>query len=428
MHRCGEPALPKRRGRRGDRGNRAGAGAIARPGGALVVVLLVFLSLLPVLVVGGCRRQPATSVPTTRVQQGGTVRLALVGEVASIDPREASSPAERVLAGLLFSALAGVDGRGEVFPDLAVGWAGGRGGAYWTVRLRPDAVWHDGRPVTCDDVLFSLRLHPEPFPGLTWQKVDSRTVRFFLSHPDAGFPYWLATVPILPAHLLASGPATGDGGVGGEGSAPPFGRCPVGTGPFRLDPGQGEIAQGAAAPGKVGGPQGGGLREISLLPHLRYHRGRPHLDGLVVRVYPSLAEATRAVLRGEADLGPVLPADAGRVRAPGWRVLETHQPYYMALAFNCERVPVELRRAMVLAIDRLGLATELDVREATFPLPLMSWAYPPEVPWGPYDPAAARQLLQRVGEVPPLRLMVPRDDPLRTRAARLIAAYLGAAG
>ncbi|MDI6823834.1 MAG: peptide ABC transporter substrate-binding protein [Bacillota bacterium] len=428
MHSLGEPARPEPRGWRGDGGNRAGAGAIGRPGGALVVVLFVLLSLLPVLGLGGCRRQPATSVPTTRVQQGGAVRLALVGEVSSLDPREADSPAERALAGLLFSALAGVDGRGEVFPDLAVGWAGGRGGAYWTVRLRPDAVWHDGRPVTCDDVLFSLRLHPEPFPGLTWQKVDSRTVRFFLSHPDAGFPYWLAGVPILPAHLLASEPTTGDAGVGGEGSEPPFGRRPVGTGPFRLDPAQGEIVQGAEAPGKVGGPQGGGLREITLLPHLRHHRGRPHLDGLVVRIYPSLAEATRAALRGEVDLGPVLPADAGRVRGAGWRVLETHQPYYVALAFNCERVPAELRRAMVLAIDRHGLAADLDVREATFALPLISWAYPPEVPWGPYDPAAARRLLDRAGEAPPLRLLVPRDDPLRVRAARLIAAYLGAAG
>lgn len=297
---------------------------------------------------------------------------------------------------------------GGVFPDLAVAWVGGRGGAYWTVRLRPEAVWHDGQPVTSDDVLFSLRLHRDPLPGLTWQKVDSRTVRFFLGSPDAGFPYWLATVPILPAHVLAP-----EGAAGG-GAAVDFARHPVGTGPFRLD-----SPAGVQAP--PGGPQ-----EIALLPHLRYHRGRPHLDGLVVRVYPSLVEATRAVLRGEVDFGPVLPADTGRIRAAGWRILETHEPYYVALAFNCQRVAADLRRAVVLAVDRHELAGALDVREASFALPLLSWAYPAEVPWGHYDPGAAQRLLEGVGASP--ALVVPEEDPLRTRAARLIASYLEAAG
>jgi peptide/nickel transport system substrate-binding protein len=301
-----------------------------------------------------------------------------------------------------------------VFPDLAVGWAGGRGGAYWTVRLRPDAVWHDGQPVTSDDVLFSLRLHPDPLPGLTWQKVDSRTVRFFLNYPDAGLPYWLATVPILPAHVLAHGDAAGAAGVG-------LARQPVGTGPFRLD----SRAVTQAPPG--------GLQEVALLPHLRYHRGRPHLDGLVVRVYPSLAEVTQAVLRGEVDLGPVLPAATGRMRQAGWRILETHEPYYVALAFNCQRLPADVRRAVLLALDRQGLAHALGVREVSFALPLLSWAYPAEVPWEHYDPTAARRLLEGVGEAwaggaSSLSLVVPRGDPLRARAARLIAAYLEAVG
>lgn len=458
MHRLAGSARPRCCGHGGRPGDGSGAGRFAGMLRGLLAVIVV-LSLLQG--VAGCRRQPAPSVVTTGVQQGGTVRLALVGQVASLDPLQAVSPAERALAGVLFSALAGVDGRGEVFPDLAVGWAGGRGGAYWTVRLRPDAVWHDGQPVTSDDVLFSLRLHPYALPGLTWQKVDNRTVRFFLNHPDAGFPYWLATVPILPAHLLSTVPAVGGGeeegqaaaaggareaGVAGDGPPGAEARLPVGAGPFRLDPALGEVVQGVATPNKAGGQQGGGLLEISLLPHLRYHRGRPHLDGLMARAYPSLAEATRAVLRGEVDLGPILPADAGRVRGMGWRVLETHQPYYVALAFNCERVQAQLRRAIALAIDRHGLAADLGVREAAFALPLVSWAYPPEVPWGAYDPAAARRLLEaakqvgeavraeqagqpgEAGQASALSLLVPRDDPVRVRAARLVAAYLGAAG
>ncbi|MEW6399030.1 MAG: peptide ABC transporter substrate-binding protein [Bacillota bacterium] len=390
-------------GGRGRQGMLAPAGAGGRAAVSLYVVLLALLLVLPGVGAGGCRRQPGASVPTTQVRQGGTVRVALPGEVASLDPREARTPAERIMAGLLFSALAGVEGRGEVFPDLAVGWAGGRGGTYWTVRIRPDAVWHDGQQVTSDDVLFTLRSHRDPLPGLTWQRVDSRTVRFFLSHPDAGFPYWLATVPILPAHLLTDG----------AGAA----RQPVGTGPFRLEPGQG----GTASPG-------GEPREIALLPHLRYHRGRPHLDGLVVRIYPSLAEASRAVLRGEVDFGPVLPGDAERARAAGWRVIETHQSFYIALAFNCQRVPADLRRAIVHAIDRPTLASTLGVREVPHPLPLISWAYPPEVAWGTYDPGAAGRLVQKLGEPPSLDLMVPRDDSLRARAARLVSAYMGTVG
>jgi len=380
---------------------------VRQAGVALLVVLMGVWG-------AGCLREPSTTAPTVRVRQGRVVREALVGPVVSLDPREATSPAEKVLVGLLFSALAGVDGRGEVFPDLAVGWVGGRGGVYWTVRLRPDAMWHDGQPVTADDVVFSLHSHPEPLPGLTWQKVDSRTIRFFLKYPDAGFPYWLATVPVLPAHLLADG----------TGAAQDFARRPVGTGPFRLGTWEGD--------------------EIGLLPHLRYHRGRPHLDRFVAHIYPSLARASRVLIQGEVDAGPVVPSDLERARQGGWRVLETHQPYYVALALNCSRLDAGVRRAISLAIDRHTLVRELatgtaggapggasgvyGLREAVFPLPLISWAYPAEVPTGAYDPAGARDLLAGAKEIAPLSLLLPRGDPIRAEAARIIAAYLGRVG
>lgn len=391
---------------------------------------MAIVALVAGLALAGCRGQPVPAAPAVPVRPGGTVREALVGKVTSLDPRQASTPAERVVCGLLFSALAGVDGEGRVFPDLAVGWAAGRGGMYWTVRLRPDVFWHDGQPVSVDDVLFSLEAYPRP-PGLSWQKVDRRSIRFFLTYPDAGFPYWLATAPILPRHLLAQ-----DGGAAGAASA--FARRPVGTGPFRLE---------------AWVEDAGGGQEIRLLPHERYHRGRPRLDGLVLRIYPTPDRASRALLRGDVDLGPLLPAHVARCRDRGWQVLETHQPYYIALAFNCRRVPADVRRAIALALDRHALVNHLGrlagaggagtmgqggatdggggpplIREVAFVLPLISWAYPAEVPWEGYDPVRARQLLGGRKEVPALGLAVPADDPLRTGAARAVVSYLEAVG
>jgi peptide/nickel transport system substrate-binding protein len=120
-------------------------------------------------------------------------------------------------------------------PDLASSWVASTNGRTWTFHLRPDATWHDGQPVTADDVVFTVGVTQRSdyagplagaWKGVSATKVGPLDVRFNLGAPVADFPLAAAS-PILPSHVLA-GLSTA------QLAAASFGRDPVGAGPFRL--------------------------------------------------------------------------------------------------------------------------------------------------------------------------------------------------
>lgn len=162
-------------------------------------------------------------------------REGVVGRPSSLTPLTARTRADRTLVGLIFSGLVGLGPDNTLVPDLASGWSVDKGGQSWTVRIRPDAVWQDGQPVTAADVLYTVSALKDPAAAgeqaAVWadasaERVDDRTVRFTLSAPVGGFLAAL-TVPLLPAHLLAEVPLSGL-------ASSSFALRPVGSGPYRL--------------------------------------------------------------------------------------------------------------------------------------------------------------------------------------------------
>src|SRR5262249_45148274 len=106
-------------------------------------------------------------------------------------------------------------------------------GETYTFTLRDGVRWHDGRPLSIDDVLFTIRMIQGPAftgdPGLraiwktvTVDAIDEHTLICRLSGPFPSFLEYSA-FPILPAHLLADIPPE-------QWAASPFAARPVGTG------------------------------------------------------------------------------------------------------------------------------------------------------------------------------------------------------
>lgn len=202
---------------------------------------------------------------------------------------------------LIYRGLAELGPDGQPRPDLAEDWET-VGGTEWIVRLKSGLTWHDGQPVTADDVVFtltaaahrSLRDWPGPEAltvrrrALLWasrhvEALDALTVRIILDRPDGSIPYDL-TLPLVPAHLLRSEPDPKAWPAG------PLAQTPVGTGFYRWIAGGAEGITLEAWPRRGRWPRLSGFRflpvagESAGLQALREGK----LDGVVLESEPRL--------------------------------------------------------------------------------------------------------------------------------------------
>lgn len=159
----------------------------------------------------------------------------VVGNLDTLNPIFATSPAERSAAQLIFAGLLRYDQSGNISGDLAQSWQFDATGKKVTVVLRPDLKWHDGTAVTTKDVVYTINMIKNSDVGSpllsSWQGVivharDAQTVEFTLPFPYEAFLDSL-TVGILPEHIL--------------GQVAPidlrnstFNRAPIGSGPFEF--------------------------------------------------------------------------------------------------------------------------------------------------------------------------------------------------
>jgi peptide/nickel transport system substrate-binding protein len=309
-------------------------------------------------------------VPAT----GGVLAEGIMGAPQRLNPLLSDdNPVDRELVSLIFDGLTRYDEQGRLQPALARSWSVSDDGRTVTFTLREDSVWHDGRPVTAADVLFSYSLlQHDDFPApaaarVLWQSVtisseQAGEVAFTL--PAAYAPFLDATTRgILPAHLLAEVPAA-------ELAGHAFNYAPVGTGPFKIAPGSDWRRNG----------------RLRLAPNLAYWRQGMDLDGLEFRFYPDEAALLAAFAVGEIQALNRIQAAAipAALRLPGARLFSAPIPRYSQLLFNVSGTGstvvhrLETRQALAHAIDRQALIDEaLNGQGIPFNGPYLpgNWAY-----------------------------------------------------
>ena len=201
-------------------------------------ILIASISALTVLLLMSYLALTRASV--ARPLAGGDYIEGVVGAPVHLNPLvadPASDPVAADIQRLVFEGLTRPGPDGLPMPALAESWAVDESGTVYTFTLRSGASWHDGAPVTVDDVLFTLRAVQGPaFAGdqnvaAFWRtvlvdRVGERSVSFRLEAPFAPF-LRLTGFPILPAHLLRNVPPE-------QWEVHPFNRLPVGAGPYRL--------------------------------------------------------------------------------------------------------------------------------------------------------------------------------------------------
>ena len=162
----------------------------------------------------------------------------MVGSLGRLNPLlDWNNPADRDIDRLVFSGLIKFDSHGLPQPDLAESWGTSTDGTIYNFTIRPKAEWHDGTPVTSDDVIFTIdlikssSLFPQDIRDLWSQidvkKLDDKNLKFTLPEPFAPFLDY-ATFGILPKHLLGTT-------VPDQLANARFNIDPVGTGPYKFD-------------------------------------------------------------------------------------------------------------------------------------------------------------------------------------------------
>lgn len=161
--------------------------------------------------------EAADGTTTDRVER---VRLA-GGEYGYPSPFGWNRGPGRMKATYVFDTLVWRDGRGEIIPWIAADWEASDDATVWTFELRDDVTWHDGAPLSADDVAFSFRYMTGEtgaaiptqtvgaMPGLgalldDVEAVDEHTVEIRLAEPHAAFLEWVASeVLIIPERVWA---------------------------------------------------------------------------------------------------------------------------------------------------------------------------------------------------------------------------------
>ena len=386
-----------------------------------LLVTLLGLVLVTGLLINVTYSRTTVVVPT----EGGRYTEGVAGQVQRVNPLFWQTDAEGDLVSLVFSGLTRLDERGNVGTDLAERWMVMDGGLTYVFVLREDARWHDGTPVTADDVVFTVQLIQDPAydaqPALaefwrtvTVDRLDRRTVRFSLQEPLAAFLEY-ASLPLLPAHRLK-------GVTVGDLARHPFNRSPTGSGPFRLVELDADHALLEAYDG--------------------YYGPQPYLQQIEIRFYPNAQRLLAAYRGGEIQGIGWVPSDAleAVARLPNLALYTAVEARCVAVFLNLDRAPFQdqqVRRALLFGLDRQRLIDEVLQGQgviADSPLPPGSWAYEPGLMRASYNPERARALLEEAGwfdrdgdgvrekEGKPLRFeLVTNTDPTRQALAEAIA-------
>ena len=192
-----------------------------------LIVLLVISTTLQTI-------HLSNAYQTLKPVPGGTYQEGMVGSFSTANPLYAAGSVDTAVSRLIFSGLLKYNENNDFAPDLAKSITVDDTGKIYTVLLRENLHWHDGAPLTVDDVVFTYNLIQNPdarsslingVRGVTIKKVDARTVEFQLKSALSSFPLSLLT-GILPKHILNDIPAA-------DMRTAPFNTAnPVGSGPF----------------------------------------------------------------------------------------------------------------------------------------------------------------------------------------------------
>lgn len=400
--------------------------------------LVLTAMLLVALVLTGCAGGGGGSTERT----DKIVRIAQWNPPTGLfHPELLTSDYDSSVADLVYETLVTFTPNFEYEPALAERWEISEDNRSVTFYLQPEAKWHDGQPVTAEDVKFSLMFvghkdytgprysNVEQIVGMdAWHKgeaddvegieiIDEKTIKITTVQPFGPFLYQIGGRYVLPKHIW------GDVEVATADQRRDLLENPIGSGPFVFK----EFVKD---------------QYVALEANEDYWGGRPKVDGIVIQAV-SQDTAQAQIIKGEIDIMSVSDFNPTTIKAledAGVQIKTAGLVAVQYMGVN-HRIPdfqnKRVRQALAHAINRQSIVDDLLYGEgnvADNPFPKTIWAYPGDdvIKHYNYDPERAIELFQEAGytyengvmskDGKPVKwtLKYPSGNKVREKAAELI--------
>lgn len=317
---------------------------------------------------------------------GGSISEGMVGSPRFINPVLAISDTDRDMTALMFTGLLRADPQKGLVPDIAKRYSISDDGTVYTFTLRDDAYFHDGYPVTADDVIFTVGLIQDSnlkspkradWDGVKIEKIHDRELTITLPKPYAPF-LENTTLGILPKHRW-------EGLTTQEIPFSDLNINPVGAGPFKVS--------------RVTKNSDGIPTRYRLVRNRLYTLGGPHLSVIEISFFTRTDDLAHAWQTGSIDLVASLSPSL-YTRTASYTLERGTFPRVFAVFFNQDKNTV-LRDPIV----RSALNTTID-KQAIIDSALAGYATAIDSPvlttesttsYTPPDTTAARVQLQKNG-------------------------------
>lgn len=282
--------------------------------------------------------------------RGGKITEGVVGTPRLINPLTALSETDRNMIQLIYSGLMKSNSDG-LQTDLADRYDVSEDGLSYHFYIKEDAIFHDGEPVTADDVIFTVLAAQNPelkspkrsnWEGISVEKINDKEIIFRLNQPYSPFLQNM-TLGIVPKHVWS------DININ-EFTLSKFNLEPIGSGPYKIS--------------KIKKDSIGIPTSYILESNKKYALGRPFVDELVFNYYRNQRDLMEAYNNSELDsVYGINPKEARALQIDGHRVETYTLPRIFAIFFNQNENALlaekSVREALKLATPKIEIVDEV---------------------------------------------------------------------
>lgn len=321
-------------------------------------------------------------------KSGGVYVEGVIGNISTLNPLLAASEPEQAVSRLLFSSLYNYDVTGALHTDLAESMTV-KDDKVYTIKLR-NAVWHDGKKLTAEDVVYTINLIKNPqvrsplrvnWLDISARAIDDSTVEFMLPAVYAGFSHAL-TFPVIPKHILQSVSPSSM-------READFSSNPVGSGPFAVKRVQTSESTSSTD-------------VVRMEPNTKYYGAVSTLSRLELRAYGNESLLVKAVNSGEVSAASGLSLSAadniksGQYSTKHWLL---NKGVYLLMNNRSQTLQdARVRRALRYATDTLSIRATVGDNVARLDTPILQSQIAQKLPAAPdYNLDKAKALLKEAG-------------------------------